>query len=92
MVRRLTADPDTAPMLPEGTTSRQAIALWLEWLDVCDAFLRAGLRREVGPDGDLEAAYRRWHQERLEEHDRDLLRRAEKLNRRAHCHDRETRP
>jgi hypothetical protein len=90
--RRLTADDNAAPSLPPETTMEQSIAAWLEWLDVCDAFLRAGLRREVGPDGDLEAAYRRWHVEQLEQHDRDLLRRAEILNRRAASHDSETRP
>jgi hypothetical protein len=31
--------------------------------------LRAGLRREIGPEGDLEEAYRRWYAEQMDEHD-----------------------
>jgi len=27
----------------------------------CDQFLLAGLCREIGPDGDLQAAYQRWY-------------------------------
>ena len=35
--------------------------------------LLAGLRREIGPDGDLQAAYRKWYAEQMEEHDRTML-------------------
>ena len=43
--------------------------------------LLAGLRREVGPDGDVVKAYRRWCEEQGEEHDRAVRRLAESLYR-----------
>jgi hypothetical protein len=42
-------------------------------MDACEQFLLAGLRREIGPDGDLNAAYRKWYAEQMEEHDRTIL-------------------
>ena len=42
-------------------------------MNACDQFLQAGLRREIGPQGDLQAAYRRWYAEQMEEHDRTML-------------------
>jgi hypothetical protein len=35
-----------------------------------EKLLLAGLRREIGPEGDLKAAYRRWYEEQMREHDR----------------------
>jgi hypothetical protein len=32
-------------------------------MDASAQFLLAGLRREIGPDGDLKAAYRKWYKE-----------------------------
>ena len=48
--------------------------------------LLAGLRREVGPGGDLVGAYRRWWQQQGEEHDRAVRRLAESLYRRGVRH------
>ena len=58
MVNQLLPDPDLAPSVPEGLTPEQRIALWVDLMEACDQFLFAGLRREVGPDGDVYAAYR----------------------------------
>jgi len=44
--------------------------MWLDVMGTCEQFLLAGLRREIGPDGDLPAAYRRWYAEQMQEHDR----------------------
>ena len=41
--------------------------------------LLAGLRREIGPDGDLQAAHRAWYAERMLEHDAKLRRMAERI-------------
>ena len=30
-------------------------------MNACEEFLLAGLRREIGPHGDLQAAYRKWY-------------------------------
>jgi hypothetical protein len=57
--------------------------MWYAVMEACDELLRAGIRREVGPDGDFEAAYRRWHEERYAEHEQYLLRMAAQLNKAA---------
>jgi hypothetical protein len=58
------------------------IARWREAVDLSDQFLLAGLRREIGPEGDIDAAYRRWYEEYRREHDRALIHLAEEFNRR----------
>jgi hypothetical protein len=60
--------PDLSPSLPPDATPQQGVAAYLDLLDACEQFLLAGLRREIGPDGDLKAAYRKWAEERDEEH------------------------
>jgi hypothetical protein len=51
----------------------ERIRMWLDVMGTCEQFLLAGLRREIGPDGDLQAAYRRWYAEQMEEHDRMMV-------------------
>jgi hypothetical protein len=82
MADQLLPDPDLAPPAPEGLSPEQRIALWVDLMDACEQFLLAGLRREVGPDGDVHAAYRRWYAGQMEEHDRNMQYMAENLNRR----------
>jgi hypothetical protein len=56
------------------------------WIDVMNAFdrdLLAALRQEIGPEGDLIAAYRRWYANEMEEHDRMLLHMMEEFERRS---------
>ena len=38
-----------------------------------DEALLAALRRQIGPEGDLRAAYRSWYEKEMEEHDKMLL-------------------
>ena len=73
--------PDLSPEVPADLTPEQGIALWVEVMNASEAFLLAGLRREIGPDGDLQAAHRRWYEQQMEEHDRMLFRMAERLSR-----------
>lgn len=82
------ADPadDFAPTIPPEATPQQCIAMWLDLLDACDRFLLAGLRRQIGPGGDLQAAYRRWYAEQMEDHDRMILHLAAELTRRGGVH------
>jgi hypothetical protein len=72
---------DTAPTLPEDLTPEQRVALWCDLMDACEEFLLAGLAREVGPGGDLRAAYREWYAQAMEEHDQAMFRMLERLNR-----------
>ncbi|HQU41503.1 MAG TPA: hypothetical protein PK867_01770 [Pirellulales bacterium] len=39
-----------------------------------------GLRREVGPEGDVMAAYRRWYWQQMEEHDQGMFRVLQRLD------------
>jgi len=73
---------ELAPPVPEGATPQQCIAMWMDLVDACEQFLLAGLRRQIGPDGDLQAAYRRWYADQAEEHYRALRHMAESFNRR----------
>jgi len=48
--------------------------------------VKAGLRRRIGPDGDLQAAYRAWLAEQMEEHDATIIHMMEELHRRSGGH------
>ena len=74
--------PDLAPSVPPAATPQQCVRMWLDLLDACEQFLLAGLRREIGPEGDLKAAYRRWVAAQMEEHDRTMLHMIEEFERR----------
>lgn len=74
-----------SPSLPRNATPDQCIRAWIDLMHTCDEFLLAGLRREIGPDGDLIAAYRRWYAEEMERHDRMMLHMMEEFDRRAGC-------
>jgi len=69
----LLSPPDLTPRVPENATPEQCIRMWMDLLNACEQFLLAGLRREVGPDGDLMAAYRRWNEQQQEEHTQALI-------------------
>ncbi len=86
MSGELIPPPELAPPIPRGATPEQCIAAWLDLMDACEQFLLAGLRREIGPDGDLQAAYRRWYAEQMEEHDQVMLRMIEEFERRGGGH------
>jgi hypothetical protein len=55
--------PDTTP-----ATSAERIALWLDLMRTSDKLLLAGLRRKIGPDGDLNAAYQEWYDDYMRDH------------------------
>jgi hypothetical protein len=80
------APAELAPPVLDHTTPQQRIALWIDLMEACDQLVLAGLRREIGPDEDLHAAYRRWYAERMEEHDRMIFHLAAELNRRGGGH------
>ena len=88
MAGQLVPPEQLAPPIPEGATPEQCIAMWVDLMNACEQFLLAGLRREIGPDGDIKAAYRRWYSQQMEEHDRTILRMIEEFKRRGGAHAR----
>ena len=82
MSGQLIPPPELAPPIPDDLSPEERIQLWVDLMNTCEQFLLAGLRREVGPDGDVQEAYRRWYRERMEEHDRTMLRMIEEFHRR----------
>jgi hypothetical protein len=69
MPGRMMPPPDLAPAMPSDLTPDQCITLWMDAYDAGEQLLLAGLAREVGPGGDVVAAYRRWNEEYLAQHD-----------------------
>jgi hypothetical protein len=55
--------------LPPASEAAARISRWLDVMRTSDKLLLAGLRRKVGPDGDLAAAYRQWYAEHMRDHD-----------------------
>ena len=88
MANQLIPPPDLAPVVPPESTPEQRIALWVDLMNAGEQFLLAGLRRKIGPDGDLRAAYREWYAEQMLEHDRMMRRLVEELDRRSRSHGR----
>jgi hypothetical protein len=83
MAKSLISPPERAPSVPAGLPASRGIELGAEWLDTCEEFLLAGLRRQVGPGGDVLAAYRQWYAEQMVEHDRMMLHLLEEFDRRS---------
>ena len=82
MAGSLVSPPELTPSVPPSATPQQCIAMWADLTAACDQFLLAGLRRELGPSGDVAAAYRKWYAEQTEEHDRVMLHMMEEFERR----------
>lgn len=68
--------------VPDRETREQYVAAWLDLMTASEELLLAGLRREVGPDGDVMAAYRKWYADQMEEHARMLEHLCDEFNRR----------
>lgn len=77
MAGQLIPPPGQEPQVPKDATPQQCIRMWVDLMDTCEQFLLAGLRRQIGPDGDLKAAYREWYAQQMEEHDQMIRRMAQ---------------
>lgn len=71
---------DLAPSVPQGATPSQCVEMWIDLMNACDEFLLAALRRELGPEGDVRAAFRKWYWEQVDEHDKATFRMLERLD------------
>jgi hypothetical protein len=82
MRNQLIPPPDLAPPSIKHLPLEKRIELWAELVDENEALVLAGLRAKIGPDGDLQAAYREWYARHMEEHDRMQTAFAENLSHR----------
>ena len=85
MDQRLLPPAESAPSVPADATPQQRIAIWLDLLRSGHKLLLAGFRREVGPDGDVQEAYRQWYAQQMDEHDRTVARMLERMKRTSHA-------
>jgi len=61
------SQPPPFSKIPSQEEVNRRMAQWYQAMELSHSMLMAGLRRKVGPDGDLIAAFREWyhdHQER----------------------------
>jgi hypothetical protein len=65
---------------PPPRDSHESVAAYLELLDIGDLFLRAGMRHQLGPDGDVDTAYREWNEQQMEADTRKTIHMLEELN------------
>ena len=79
MEHQLIPSPDAAPPSVSHLSVAERIQLWAELVDEAEALLIAGLKAKVGNDGDWQDAYRQWYARKMEEHERVLVRFAQKL-------------
>ena len=84
LVAPLAQQPNPGDRLTAG----QRVALWADLWDASEEMLLTGLRRELGPDGDLITAYRDWCEKQKEEHDRMIRRMAQRFYERGVRHGR----
>jgi hypothetical protein len=71
-----------APPSVKHLPLEKRIELWAQLVDENEALVLSGLRAKIGPDGDIEAAYRQWYARQMEEHDQALFAMLENLSRR----------
>ena len=71
---------------PPPRDSHESLAAYLELLDLGEMFLRAGLRQQLGPGGDVEAAYRDWNRRQMDEDTRKTIHMLAELRRREDRH------
>lgn len=57
--------------LPSPEVIQERFRIWKDLMDTCEQLLLAGLRHKIGPDGDLDAAYREWIEQDNERRSRE---------------------
>ena len=87
-MNQLLPPPELDHEPPRNLTPAQRIELWAAGMDLAHEILMAGLRHKVGPDGDVEAAYREWYEREMEDHDAMMRQMLENLSRRERRHGR----
>ena len=70
---QLIPPPELSPPPQNVTSPTERLVAWCDLMNTCEHFLLAGLRRKIGPDGDIRLAYRNWYRRQCEEKDRERL-------------------
>jgi hypothetical protein len=83
MAGQLIPPPGQEPLIPKNLTKSQRIALWADLVDATEELVKAGLRHKLGPEGDVENAFKEWYAREMEEHDRTISHMLEELHRRS---------
>jgi uncharacterized protein YeaO (DUF488 family) len=86
MAGQLIPPPGQEPLLPPGLTKTQRIALWADLVDATEELVKAGLRHKLGPDGDVDKAFKEWYDREMQEHDRTVAHMLEELRQRSREH------
>jgi hypothetical protein len=86
MKHQLIPPPELAPPSIKHLPGDVKIAAWGQMVDEGDQMVLAGLRRKLGPNGDVHAAFLEWLDRRNEEHDRTIARMITEMRRRERAH------
>jgi hypothetical protein len=87
MKHQLIPPPDLSPPSIKHLPAAMKVALWGQMVDEGDQMVLAGLRRKLGPNADVHAAFLEWLDRRNEEHDRTMVRMLTEMRRRENSHD-----
>ncbi|MDC0934861.1 hypothetical protein OAS39_01150 [Pirellulales bacterium] len=82
MKSQLLPPPDLAPPSVKHLPLSKRVELWGNLTDSCEALMLSGMRSRIGPDGDLQRAYREWYARQMEQHERQQIEFLENLSRR----------
>ena len=88
MTRRVPSTPGISRPDLSDYSAKQCVAAWLDLFETGEVFLLAGLRHELGREGDLVSAYRQWYTQQMDQHDRMIARMAEVFCRQRGADDR----
>ena len=79
MAGQLIPSPEMAAPVGNDLSPAQRVQLWVQLMATCDDLLRAGLLHTLHDEDGLREAYRQWYEAELVNHDRMILRLAERL-------------
>jgi hypothetical protein len=69
------------PTMPSGLTVQQRISLWADLVDATEELVKMGLRNKLGPNGDVDQAFREWYERQCAEHDRVVIHMMQEIRR-----------